>query len=357
MPSSNQAVVFVSGYAPADQPGIQACRFDPATGALTAFGALAGIRNPSYLALHPNGRSLYAVSETSMGGDAAYGGVCTLDYQLEPFAAHIINQQSTAGDHPCHLMLDSTGRWLVVSNYSSGSVSVFPIGEEGALGEMTDLVQHHGHGVHPERQGGPHAHSATLSPDGRYIIVADLGLDKLLVYTLDPSQGKLISHRGVATRPGAGPRHLAFHPNGRVLYVANELDSTVSVYDFEPTTAALTECGFLSTLPTPDLANTVADIHVSSDGGRVYVSNRGHNSIAVFAADDARLLTPVTIALCGGNWPRCFALSPDGDFMLVANQYSHEVVVLPLAPGRVEVGAPVARIAVAGASYVGFAPQ
>ncbi len=357
MTATNRYLVFVSGYAPADQSGIQACWFDPSTGTLTPFGALSGIRSPSYLALHPNGHWLYAVSETSMGGDATHGGVCSVRYECQPFTAEIVNQQSTLGDHPCHLRLDATGRWLVASNYSSGSVNLFPVGEDGALREMTDLVQHHGHSVNPQRQEGPHAHSATLSPDGRYIIIADLGLDKLLVYTLDPSRGKLISHSGVATRPGAGPRHLAFHPNGRILYVANELDSTVSVYDFEPTTAALTERQFLSTLPAPNPANTVADIHLSPNGGRVYVSNRGDNSIAVFAADEAGLLAQVTIAPCGGNWPRCFALSPDGRFMLVANQYSNEVVVLPLTPDEVEVGGAVARVPVIGASYVGFAQE
>ncbi len=356
MTSSNQALVFVSGYAPADQPGIHACWFDTAAGALTPYATVAGILNPSYLALHPNGRWLYAVSEASLGNDAAHGGACFVRFQKEPFAAELVNQQSTEGDHPCHLILDAAGRWLVVSNYSSGSVSVFPVGEDGAVGAMSDLVQHHGHGAHSQRQAGPHAHSATLSPDGRYVVVADLGMDELIVYRLDAQRGKLDSHRHTSARPGAGPRHVAFHPNGRVMYVANELDSTVSVYDFEPTTGALTEQQALSTLPKADPANTVADIHVSPDGRRVYVSNRGDNSIAVFAADADGCLSRVAIASCGGNWPRSFALSPDGRFMLVANQYSNEVVVLPLQPGGAEVGDAIGRIPASGASYVGFAP-
>ncbi|MFN8497110.1 MAG: lactonase family protein [Anaerolineae bacterium] len=352
----SQSLVFVSGYAPADQPGIQACWFDPATGALTPYGAITGILNPSYLALHPNGRWLYAVSETGLAGDGRYGEACAVRYEREPFAATLLNQQSTQGDHPCHLALDTSGRWLVACNYSSGSVSVFPIGDDGALAPMSDLAQHEGHSAHPERQKGPHAHSATVSPNDRFVIVADLGTDELQVYMLDTEQGKLGSHIHVAARPGAGPRHVAFHPNSRVMYVANEIDSTVSVYDFDPATGGLTEQQWLSTLPAPNPANTVADIHVSPAGDRVYVSNRGDNSIAVFAADTNGWLTRRAIAPCGGNWPRCFALTPDGRFMLVANQYSHEVVVLPLQPGGVEVGDPVARIPVSGASYVGFAP-
>ncbi|MFN8482417.1 MAG: lactonase family protein [Anaerolineae bacterium] len=356
MTATNQMLVFVSGYAAADQPGIHACRFDAASGALTPYGAVSGIVNPSYLALHPNGRWLYAVSETSMAGDKRYGEACAVRYESEPFAAALLTQHSTQGDHPCHLMLDATGRWLVASNYSSGSVGVFPIGDDGALGPLTDFVQHEGSGAHPQRQKAPHAHSATVSPNDRFVIVADLGTDELLVYTLDPRQGRLGAHTHVAARPGAGPRHMAFHPNGRVMYVANELDSTVSVYDFDPATGGLSERQFLSTLPAPDAANTVADIHVSPDGGRVYVSNRGHNSIAAFAADGDGSLSRVAIAPCGGEWPRCFALAPDGRFMLVANQYSHEVVVLPLQPGGVEVGDVVGRAPVSGASYVGFAP-
>ncbi|MFN8470964.1 MAG: lactonase family protein [Anaerolineae bacterium] len=354
MTATNQALVFVSGYAPADKPGIQACWFDSAAGALTPDGSVTGILNPSYLAVHPNGHWLYAVSETSMAGDNRYGEVCAVRFEREPFRAEIVNQQSTRGDHPCHLMLDTVGRWLIACNYSSGSVSVFPIGDDGALGEMTDLVQHEGSGAHPERQKGPHAHSATLSPNDRYVIVADLGTDELQVYVLDTSQGKLGSHTHIPARPGAGPRHVAFHPNGRVMYVANELDSTVSVCDFDPATGALAEQQWLSTLHEPNPGNTVADIHVSPLGDRVYVSNRGDNTIAVFAADGEGRLDRVAIASCGGNWPRCFAVAPDGDFMLVANQYSHEVVVLPLQPGGLEVGDPVARVPVAGASYVGF---
>lgn len=356
MTSATQALVLVSGYAPADRPGIQACRFDPATGALTPYGALSGILNPSYLVLHPNGRWLYAVSETSLAGDKRYGEACAVRYEREPFAASLLNQQSTEGDHPCHLMLDTTGRWLIACNYSSGSVSVFPIQDDGALVAMSDLVQHEGRSAHPERQKGPHAHSATVSPNGRYLVVADLGTDELQVYMLDTEQGKLGSHTHVAARPGAGPRHVAFHPNGRVMYVANEIDSTVSVYDFDPATGGLTEQQWLNTLPALNPANTVADIHASPTGDRVYVSNRGDNSIAVFAADANGWLTRCAIAPCGGDWPRCFALAPDGRFMLVANQYSHEVVVLPLQPGGVEVGEAVARAPVSGASYVGFAP-
>jgi 6-phosphogluconolactonase len=343
--------VLAGGYAAADQPGIHAFGFDAASGALSPRGTFAGIVNPSFFVAHPSGRWLYAVSETSQQ-DGAGGAVWALRAEREPWALHPLNQRASGGDHPCHLALDAAGRWLLVSNYSSGTVGVLPVLADGSLGEMTDLAQHRGSGSNPQRQEGPHAHSAAFTPDQRFAIVADLGLDRLFVYAFDPSAGKLNAHAHADARPGAGPRHLAFHPSGALLYVANELDSTVSVYDYDASSGALHERQALETLPAGAPENSVADIHIAPDGSRLYVSNRGHDSIAVFdVAADGRLERRA-VRPCGGRWPRNFALAPGGEFILVANQYSDEVAALPLLDGEQAIGEPVARVAVGGASCV-----
>jgi 6-phosphogluconolactonase len=329
-------------------------RFNDATGTLTACGSYAGIASPSFLATHPNRRWLYAVSETDQHRDGAPGSVWALRIEREPPILQPLNHRPSGGDWPCHVQLDLSEKWLLVSNYASGTVAVLPILPDGSLGETTDLVQHQGRSTHPQRQEGPHAHSATFVPDNRFAIVADLGMDQLLVYAFDSSAGKLVAHTRTDTRPGAGPRHIAFHPSGQHIYGANELDNTVSVYAYEAAHGVLRERQTIDTLPPGAPENTVADIHVSPSGQRVYVSNRGHDSIAVYdVAADGRLAR-IAIVSCGGNWPRHFALAPGGRFMLVANQYSDEVSVLPLLAGSEAIGAPVASAAVAQASCVQF---
>ncbi|MBK9715764.1 MAG: lactonase family protein [Kouleothrix sp.] len=344
-------LLLVGGYAAADRPGIHALDFDQATGALTPRGSLAGVANPSFLVVHPNRRWFYAVGETSQASGAP-GSVWACGLERAPLALRAVNQQPSGGDDPCHLLLDAAGGWLIVSNYSSGSVGVLPILPDGSLGELTDLAQHRGSGPNPARQEGPHAHSATLTPDGRFVIVADLGLDQLLVYALDRAAGKLIPHGQAAARPGAGPRHMAFHPGGRRAYVANELDNTVAMYDYDAASGALRELQALDTLPAGAPESYVADIHIAPSGERLYVSNRGHDSLAVFdVAPDGRL-DRAAIRPCGGRWPRNFALAPGGRFALVANQHSDELAALPLPGGPQAVGEPVARAAAAGAACV-----
>ncbi len=353
LPSAHP-VVFVGGYAAPNQPGIRAFAFDEASGALTLLGAFTGIANPSFLVVHPNRRWLYAVSETSQQQDGAPGRVWAFHFEREPLTISPINQQPSGGDWPCHLQLDATGRWLFVANYGTGSASVLPILDNGSLGETAELVQHHGKGVNPQRQEGPHVHSVTLTPDNGFAIVADLGIDQLVIYKFDAASGRLKVHGQMRARPGAGPRHAAFHPNGRMVYVANELDNTVSVCDYNPENGALREVQTLNTLPPDAPENTVADLHLSSTARRLYISNRGHNSLAVYDVNPDGRLTRLAILSCGGNWPRNFALAPGDRFVLVANQYSGEVAVLPLRVGSEELGAPVTRIAAPQASCVQF---
>lgn len=350
MPSSS--LIFVSGYAPANQPGIHAFLFDEANGELTSHGSFAGILNPSFILVHPNGKWLYAVSETGQGSDGTQGNVCALSFESEPFSMQLLNQQSSRGDWPCHLRLDGTGKWMVATNYGTGNAGIYPIQTDGSLGGMTDFVQHQGKGPNPARQEGPHAHSSIFTPDNRFVIVADLGIDQLVIYQFDSTTGKLAPHTSVKTQPGAGPRHLVFHPNGKWLYAANELDSTVTLYEYDATNGTLIEKQNISTIPSNAPENIVADIHLDASAKRLYVSNRGHNSIAVYDVNDNGSLTLVSIPACGGNWPRNFALSSNGQFIIVANQYSNEVCVLPLMSDKEAIGVPVARAAIAGASCV-----
>jgi 6-phosphogluconolactonase len=355
MPSSS--LIFASGYAPANQPGIQTFIFNETNGALDAHGSFAGILNPSFILVHPNGQWLYAVSETGQGSDGIAGSVCALSFQREPFSVRLLNQQTTRGDWPCHLRLDGTNQWLVATNYGTGNAAIYPIQDDGSLGEMTDFVQHQGKGPNGARQEGPHAHSSIFTPDNRFVIIADLGIDQLVIYKFDSATGKLALHTAVHTTPGAGPRHLAFHPNKKWFYAANELNSTVTLYDYDATHGALSERQSISsipTIPTDSPENIIADIHISSNGKRLYVSNRGHNSIAVYDIEADGKLALNLISSCGGNWPRNFALSNSENFVLMANQYSNEVCVLPVLAGKEALGAPVTRTTLTGASCIQF---
>lgn len=357
MTRSTQSLFFVGGYASAEQPGIRSFLFDETTGELTAIGSFTGINNPSFLVAHPNGRWLYAVSEKGQDSHGAFGEVWAFQFEREPFTIKPINHQPSRGDWPCHLQLDGTGRWLFATNYGTGNAGIYPLQADGSLGGMTDFVQHHGKGPNAARQEGPHAHSSIFTPDNRFAIIADLGIDQLVIYNFDATVGKLQSHSAISTQPGAGPRHLAFHLNGKWMYAANELDSTVTRYDYDVASSTLIERQNLPTIPSDSPENIVADIHISASGQRVYVSNRGHNSIAVYDIGTDGSLTLVTIAACGGNWPRNFALSPGGRFVLVANQYSDEICVLPVKEEKEGLGAPVARVTVTGASCIQFVNQ
>jgi 6-phosphogluconolactonase len=350
----SQHVLYVGGYARADQAGIHGCIFDDVSGELTMRSSFAGIVNPSFLSAHPNGRWLYAVSETSEQDDGTPGAVWTLRCTDEPWSIEPINQQLSGGDLPCHLDMDANGEWLLVSNYGSGSVGVLPIGPDGALGKMADLMQHYGSGPNSERQEGPHTHSATFSPDQRFVLVADLGIDTLVAYAFDSSRGRLREPTHTSTRSGAGPRFKAFHPSGQHVYVDNELDNTVAVYEYDAESGIPRELQIIETLPPDAPESKIAGIQISPGGDRLYVSNRGHDSICIFEIGVDGLLTRLAIQPCGGRCPRHIAISPSGRFLLVANQESDEVVVLPVLDSAEGLGSPVSRINALGASCVHF---
>lgn len=334
----NPNTIFVSGYAEAGNPSIHVVDFDSANSVLTIKGAFAEVENPSFLAIHPNREWVYAVSETEAGA------VWALRYDAESHTFTSLNHQSSGGASPCHLTLDKAGRWLLVANYMSGSVGVLPIREDGTLGEMSDFIQYSGTGGDPERQKGPHAHGTIFAPDEQYLISADLGTDTLHIYRFDADNGKLIPHSEAKTQPGAGPRHTTFHRNGRLLYVANELDNTVGVYGWDGERGTLTEQQILPTLPPDSPPTTTADIHLTPAGNRLYVSNRGYDSLAIYEVAADGTLTLVAIQPSGGRNPRNFALSPDDRFVLVANEFSNEVVVF--RADEKGLGEVVARVAV-----------
>jgi len=296
------------------------------TGKLSDPVLAAEARNPSFLAIHPNGKFLYAVSEANRAGSVSAYVIDTEAPDLK-----FLNEQPSGGVGPCHVSVDHAGRNLLVANYGSGSASVIPIKPDGRLGEPTGFVQHEGSSVNPERQKGPHAHSINVSPDNRFAFVADLGIDKIMIYRLDVEKGTIIANDPpfAKVKPGAGPRHFAFHPNGKYAYLINELDCTVTAFAYDSALGALTEIQTVTTLPKGfGGSNTCAEVCVHPSGKFLYGSNRGHDSIVVYRVDLAKgTLTLVEHETADIKIPRNFNIDPTGAFCLVANQGKDSVVV------------------------------
>jgi 6-phosphogluconolactonase len=334
--ASAKYMIYVGTYTDHGSKGIYVYRFDSSTGKLTSIGLAAETAEPSFLAVHPNGRSLYAVNETGSYNGQPTGAVSAFAIQPESGKLSLLNQVSSRGADPAHIILDRTGKYVLVSNYTSGSVLVLPVLKDGRLGEASSFVQHKGSSVNPERQKGPHAHATALSPDGRFAVVADLGLDQLLVYSFDDAKGSLGANpQIVKANPGVGPRHLAFSPDGRFLYVINEMQSTVVAYSYNQSTGALHELQTISTLPKTFRGdNTAAEIEIHPTGEFLYASNRGDdNSIVVFAINPGTgTLTLVENDPAGGKTPRHFAIDPTGLWLLAANEDSDNIVVFRIDP-------------------------
>ncbi len=328
--------VFVGTYTGAKSKGIYRLEYDPATGKLGEPQLAAEVKNPTFLAVHPSHRFLYSVSEINNFGGKSTGGVAA--YALDPASGGLtaLNQQPSGGAGPCHIITDKAGKFVLVANYGGGSAEVLPIGKDGRLGEPTSFVQHRGKGANPARQEGPHAHSINLSPDNRFAFVADLGLDKVLIYRFDAEKGKLTPNDPafVAMAPGAGPRHFAFHPSGKFAYVINELNSTVTAMSYDAERGALTVLQSVSTLPAGYKGDTTtAEVVVHPSGKFLYGSNRGQDSIAVFRIDpETGKLTAAGRQGQDVKVPRNFVVDPAGKFLLVANQDGDSVVVFRIDP-------------------------
>ncbi|MFD8307361.1 beta-propeller fold lactonase family protein [Streptomyces sp. NPDC059690] len=296
--------------------GIGLATYDPSTGRITGTGTVTGVANPSYLALHPDAHTLYAVDEQDAGAVTA---VRLADRE-------VLGSRGTGGAGPCHLSVHPSGRWLLSANYGSGSVAVHPITGSGGLGERTDLVTHSSPAPGPGQQG-PHAHQFITSPDGGHVLAVDLGTDTVYTYRLDERTGRLTEVARAGAKPGAGPRHLTFHPGGRHAYLANEVDDTVTVCAYEPSTGRLT-IGEPQSTGSGGGTNYPAQVLVTANGSYAYLANRGDNTLARYAIerDGARLRLLGTVSVAG-DFPRQIAFSPDGTLLFAANQRSGTVSV------------------------------
>jgi 6-phosphogluconolactonase len=328
--------VYIGTYTqPGKSQGIYVFQFDAASGKLTPQGLAAEAVNPSFLSVHPSGKYLYAVNEVDAVGGQKSGGVTSFSVDRATGKLTAMNTVSSRGTGPCFVRADVTGKMVLVANYGSGSVAALPILGDGHLGEAVGFDQHKGSSVDRIRQAGPHAHSANFSPDNHYAIVADLGLDKVFVYHLDVSKAKLTLNDPPAfeTTTGAGPRHFAFHPNGKYGYVINELQSTVTALKWDSAHGVLKELGTVSTLPAEFRGeNTTAEVQVHPSGKFLYGSNRGDDSIAEFAIDPEGYLKLVGHTPTHGKVPRNFAIDPTGTWLIAANQDSDNLAVFRIDP-------------------------
>jgi len=325
------SIVYAGTYTGQGSEGIYAWRFDPATGSLTPMGLVAKSANPSFLAIAPGGKHLYAVGEIANFGGARAGAITAFAIDARTGKLSELNQVSSRGAGPCFVAVDKSNHAVLAANYGSGSVVSFRIEDGGRLSEAVSFVQHTGSGENKARQQGPHAHSINVSPDGRFAIAADLGTDELRVYRLNAAAGTLTPQDPPALKlaPGDGPRHFAFHPNGRVAYVINELHSTITGLHWDASRGVLQPFDTVSTLPADFKGdNTTAEVQVHPSGKWVYGSNRGLDSIAVFAVDRSsgklRLIENVP---SGGAMPRNFRMDPTGRWLLAANQRGNNIVV------------------------------
>ena len=333
---SNQVpMIYIGTYTSGKSEGIYGYQFDPQSGALTRVNSIKST-NPSFLAIDRSKRYLYAVNEVGEYLGKPSGGVSAYVIERPNLNLRLLNEQATQGADPCHLSVDSKRKVLLVANYTGGNVTVLPIRPDGTLGMVMDVKQHEGSGP-KEQQKVPHAHCIMLDRNERYALASDLGIDKVMIYRFDRATGKLTPAQQplAELKSGAGPRHLTFHPNGKYLYVIDELDSTMTVFGYDERNGTLTHIDTVSTLPS-DFSGTsyCADVHVSQSGKFLYGSNRGHNSIVVFEIDPRTgKLKLVQHVSTEGDWPRNFTIDPSGAFLLVANQRSDNVVTFSIDPG------------------------
>ncbi|MFB6296689.1 MAG: lactonase family protein [Halobacteriales archaeon] len=308
---------YVGSYAE-DTDGLHRLHVEPETGAMERVNSVDAGPNPSFLAIHPSEEYLYVVNE----GDP---GTVTAFEIADDGSLPRLNRVKSGGAGPCHLSVEATGAYVLVADYADGAVSMLPIAEDGSVEEPSHVVDHEGSSVNPERQDQPHVHSVTPGPDNEVAYVADLGTDELVVYDMDLAEGRLARFQTVTVHEGAGPRHVAIHPDGSMLYLLDELDGTVVVYQ-RTDRGELTEVTTVSTLPGGfEGENLTAEVLVHPTGEFLYASNRGHDSITVFELDDSGRPHSKVLVASGGEWPRNFALAPDGELLFAENQHTGDV--------------------------------
>lgn len=330
---ADDPLVFISAFAPGDKAGIHAYQFDTKTGSLKPVHRTTDVQNPFFLAVSRDKHFLYAIDAKNFG-DKVDEFVAAYSIQGHTGELKKLNAQSSRGTSSCYLDADATGKTVVVANYSSGSVASLPVKADGSLGEAASFMQHSGSSVDPGRQKGPNAHSIVISPDNRFALAADLGIDKIMIYKLDAATAKLTPNDAqpfAKMQPGSGPRHITFHPNGKRVYVINELKNTVTVFDYASATGALTERQTISTLPADFSGKSYcADLKITPDGQFLYGTNRGHDSVAAFRIGDDGKLTLINIEPSLGKGPQNLLITPDGKWLLCANMPGNSVVVFQI---------------------------
>jgi 6-phosphogluconolactonase len=328
-------LVYIGTYTRGDSEGIYVLRLNSETGELTPVTTVSGVKNPSFLAISPDQKFLYSVAEISMFDGQKAGGVAAFSIEKNTGKLTMLGQQPSGGAGPCHVIVDKEGKNVLVANYGGGSVSALPIGEGGQLQPPSSTIQHEGSSINPQRQKEPHAHSVNLDPAGKFAFVADLGMDKVMIYRFDAQKGELTPNNppSAGVEPGSGPRHFAFHPSGKFAYVINELGNTITAFRYDAEEGRLTAMDSFSTIPEDYTGTThTAEVQVHPTGKFVYGSNRGHDSIAVFAVDQntgkltAKGQTPVPAT------PRNFGIDPSGKFLLAAGQSANRIEVFHIHP-------------------------
>jgi 6-phosphogluconolactonase len=334
--SPDDTLVYAGTYTGPKSQGIYLFRLrnGPGEPALESLGLAAETKQPSFLEIDPKRRLLFAVNESGSFDGKPTGSVSSFAIDAATGKLTRLSERASGGAGPCHLLLDRTGRNLLVANYSGGTVALLPVAADGRLAEAATIIKHAGKSVNPKRQAGPHAHQVALDPAQRFLFVCDLGLDKVMVYRFDAERHTLTPHEPafVALKPGAGPRHLAFRPDGKVAYVLNELDSTITMFSYDAAKGRLTTIGSISTLPAGFTgSSSTAEILVHPSGKYAYASNRGHDSLAMFTINP----TVGTLRLIGhqdtgGKTPRHFGLDPTGTLVAMGNQNSDTIVLARL---------------------------
>ena len=357
---AGESLVYFGTHTGAKSKGIYVSKFDSATGQLSVPELAAETKNPTFLAVAPGEKFLYAVSEVDKIDGKPTGAVDAFALDAKSGKVTPLNRQLSGGGGPCHIAVDATGKCLLVANYGGGSIAALPVHADGSLGEVATILQHTGSSVNTNRQAGPHAHFILPSPDNRFTLDCDLGLDKISINHLDAPAAKLTPADPsiVNVAPGSGPRHLVFSHDGKFVYVINELAGTIMVFSYTAPNAAMAEVQTISTLPTDFTGkNTDAEIALHPSGKFLYGSNRGHDSIAVFAVDQQTgKLTLVEHQSTLGRTPRHLVIDPTGRWLLAENQGSNSVVVFAIDAGTgkliptgqsISIGSPVCAVFVA----------
>jgi 6-phosphogluconolactonase len=356
--NAEEPLVFISSFAAGDDGAIHALQLDRKSGALKPVQRTTGVEHPFFLALSPNRRFLYSIHAKQFGGKESEEAAA---YELVGRSGQmkLLNRQSARGSAACYLDVDSTGKTVLVANYTSGSIAALPVHDDGSLGPAATFFQHIGSSVNPARQKEPHAHCIVVSPDNRFVLSADLGLDQVLSYRLEANSAKLAANQTpFAKSPaGAGPRHLTFHPNGKSVYVINELSNSVTVFAYDPAAGTLVEKQTIPTLPR-DFTGTshCADVKITPNGQFLYGTNRGHDSIAAYRIAGDGLLTLIAIEPSLGKGPQNLAVVPGGELLLCANMPGNNVAAFRIDPHSGKLTAVGEPIAISSPSCITILP-